>query len=111
MATTVLEGTDVKMQRPRRRKNSTTKNKEYVVALQQHQRRNNQICRSNSSKCRKTDFHYFMMDRQSVHQRVNQAIEGGEAAITGMSSYEEAETIFAATIRIGGLSGTGRTSL
>ncbi len=44
-----------------------------------------------------------MMDRQSVHQRVNQAIEGGEAVITGMSSYEEADNL-AATIRIGGLS-------
>ena len=46
----------------------------------------------------------IIYDGQTISSpRVNQAIEGGEAVITGMSSYEEADNL-AATIRIGGLS-------
>ena len=60
---TVLEGTDVKNAEAQTQENSTTKNKEYVVALQ--------LTKEGTTKfAEATAANVFMMDRQSVHQEL-----------------------------------------
>ena len=98
---TVLEGTDVKNAEAQTQENSTTKNKEYVVALQLT-KEGTKFAEATAANVGKQIS--IIYDGQTISSpRVNQAIEGGEAVITGMSSYEEADNL-AATIRIGGLS-------
>ena len=99
---TVLEGTDVKNAEAQTQENSTTKNKEYVVALQLTKEGTTKFAEATAANVGKQSS--IIYDGQTISSpRVNQAIEGGEAVITGMSSYEEADNL-AATIRIGGLS-------
>ncbi len=99
---TVLEGTDVKNAEAQTQENSTTKNKEYVVALQLTKEGTTKFAEATAANVGKQIS--IIYDGQTISSpRVNQAIEGGEAVITGMSSYEEADNL-AATIRIGGLS-------
>ena len=78
------------------------KNKEYVVALQLTKEGTTKFAEATAANVGKQIS--IIYDGQTISSpRVNQAIEGGEAVITGMSSYEEADNL-AATIRIGGLS-------
>lgn len=99
---TVLEGTDVKNAEAQTQENSTTKNKEYVVALQLTKEGTTKFAEATAANVGKQIS--IIYDGQTISSpRVNQAIGGGEAVITGMSSYEEADNL-AATIRIGGLS-------
>ena len=98
---TVLEGTDVKNAEAQTQENSTTKNKEYVVALQLTKEGTTKFAEATAANVGKQIS--IIYDGQTISSpRVNQAIEGGEAVITGMSSYEEADNL-ASTIRIGGL--------
>ena len=99
---TVLEGTDVKNAEAQTQENSTTKNKEYVVALQLTKEGTTKFAEATAANVGKQIS--IIYDGQTISSpRVNQAIEGGEAVITGMESYEAADNL-ASTIRIGGLS-------
>ena len=78
------------------------KNKEYVVALQLTKEGTTKFAEATAANVGKQIS--IIYDGQTISSpRGKQAIEGGEAVITGMSSYEEADNL-AATIRIGGLS-------
>ena len=96
MATPFLKEQMLKMQRPRRRKTLRLRIKEYVVALQLTKEGTTKFAEATAANVGKQIS--IIYDGQTISSpRVNQAIEGGEAVITGMSSYEEADNL-AATI-------------
>lgn len=98
---TVLSGTDVETAEARTQQNQTTKNKEYVVALTLTKEGTQKFADATEANVGKQIA--IIYDGETISSpRVNEAITGGEAVITGMASYEEAETL-ASTIRIGGL--------
>ena len=98
---TVLTGTDVKTAEARTQQNGTTKNNEYVVALTLTKEGTTKFAEATEANIGKQIA--IIYDGQTISSPVvNDAIKNGEAVITGMSSYEEAETL-ASTIRIGGL--------
>ena len=66
---TVLEGTDVKNAEAQTQENSTTKNKEYVVALQLTKEGTTKFAEATAANVGNR-FPLFMMDRQSVHQEL-----------------------------------------
>ena len=98
---TVLSGTDVETAEARTQQNQTTKNNEYVVALTLTKEGTQKFADATEANVGKQIA--IIYDGETISSpRVNEAITGGEAVITGMASYEEAETL-ASTIRIGGL--------
>lgn len=98
----VLNGTDVKNAEARTQQNSTTKNNEYVVALELTEEGTQKFAEATTANIGKQIA--IIYDGETISSpRVENAIEGGEAVITGMASFEEAENL-ATTIRIGGLS-------
>ena len=97
----VLEGTDVKDASPQKTSNSTTGATEYVVALTLTEDGTTKFAEATAANVGKTIS--IIYDGTVISSpKVNEAIEGGEATISGMESYEAAETL-ASTIRIGGL--------
>lgn len=99
--TEVLSGTDIA-----NAQGATTqddmKNKQYVVQLSMTEEGTKKFAEATEANVGKII--YIIYDDEVVSApKVNQAITGGEAEITGMDSFEEAETL-ASTIRIGGLS-------
>ena len=97
----VLSGTDVKNASARTQENQTTKNKEYVVALELTEEGTTKFAEATAANVGKQIS--IIYDGETVSSpKVNEAITGGEAVITGMADYEEAEKL-ASTIRIGGL--------
>lgn len=97
----VLSGTDVKNASARTQENQTTKNKEYVVALELTEEGTTKFAEATAANVEKQIS--IIYDGETVSSpKVNEAITGGEAVITGMADYEEAEKL-ASTIRIGGL--------
>ena len=66
---TVLEGTDVKNAEAQTQENSTTKNKEYVVALQLTKEGTTKFAEATAANVGK-QISIIMMDRQSVHQEL-----------------------------------------
>ena len=98
---TVLSGTDVKNAEARTQQNQTTKNNEYVVALTLTEEGTQKFAEATEANVGKQIS--IIYDGETISApRVNEAITGGEAVITGMADYEEAENL-ASTIRIGGL--------
>lgn len=97
----VLEGTDVKDASAQQTSNSTTGATEYVVALTLTEDGTTKFAEATAANVGKTIS--IIYDGTVISSpKVNEAIEGGEATISGMESYEAAETL-ASTIRIGGL--------
>lgn len=97
----VLEGTDVADASAQQTSNSTTGATEYVVALTLTEEGTTKFAEATEANVGKTIS--IIYDGTTISSpTVNEAIEGGEATISGMESYEAAETL-ASTIRIGGL--------
>ncbi|MGL6198665.1 MAG: protein translocase subunit SecD [Lachnospiraceae bacterium] len=97
----VLEGTDVADASAQQTSNSTTGATEYVVALTLTEEGTTKFAEATTANVGKTIS--IIYDGTVISSpTVNEAIEGGEATISGMESYEAAETL-ASTIRIGGL--------
>ena len=98
---TVLSGTDVETAEARTQQDKTTKNNQYVVALTLTKEGAQKFAEATEANVGKQIA--IIYDGETISSpRVNEAITAGEAVITGMASYEEAETL-ASTIRIGGL--------
>ena len=99
----VLTGNDVKSAQAGTREDSLTGAKENVVALTFTEEGTEKFAEATKSayEAGQTIAIYYDGAFASV-PRVNNAIENGQAEITGSSTYEEAETL-ASTIRIGGL--------
>ncbi len=98
---TVLTGTDVASAEARSQQNATTKNNEFVVALELTEEGAEKFAEATEANVGKTIS--IIYDGETISTpRVNTAIKDGQAVIEGMESYEAAETL-ASTIRIGGL--------
>lgn len=98
----VLEGTDVATATAMTYRDSQTGANQYEVALtftEEGAKKFAEVTAANVGK------HIAIVYDNVMYSNpvVNQAITGGQASITGMSSYEEAENL-ASTIRIGSLS-------
>lgn len=99
---TVLEGTDVATAKPMIYSDKQTGEKQYEVALtftDEGAKKFAEVTAANIGK------HIAIVYDNTMYSNpvVQTAITGGQASITGMSSYEEAEKL-ASTIRIGSLS-------
>lgn len=98
----VLEGTDVAEAEAATIQNDMG-NTEYVVKLMLTKDGQEKFAEATTKAAVNHDIIYIIYDDAIVSApSVNEAITGGEAIITGMASYEEAEQL-ASTIRIGGL--------
>lgn len=98
----VLEGTDVAEAAAATIQNDMG-NTEYVVKLNLTKEGQAKFAEATTKAAVNHDIIYIIYDDAIVSApSVNEAITGGEAVITGMASYEEAEQL-ASTIRIGGL--------
>ena len=97
----VLDGTDVKSAEARTQQNQTTKANEYVVVLSLTDEGTTKFAEATTANLGKQIA--IVYDGETISSPVvNSVIDGGEAYISGMSSYEAAENL-ASTIRIGGL--------
>lgn len=98
---TVLDGSDIKSAQAQTTQNSTTKNTEYVVALEMTDEGAEKFAKATEENLGKVIS--IIYDGETVSApRVNSVISNGQAVIEGMADYEEADTL-ASTIRIGGL--------
>lgn len=98
----VLEGTDVKNAVAGTIQNDMG-NKEYVVELTLTEEGKKKFADATTKAAVNHDVIYILYDNNIVSApSVNEAITGGQAVITGQSSFEEADEL-ASTIRIGGL--------
>ncbi|MDD3137373.1 MAG: protein translocase subunit SecD [Lachnospiraceae bacterium] len=98
--TVVLEGTDIKTAKAQTVQNDM-KNKEYIVALtltDEGKTKFAEVTAANIGKAISIVYDGAVISSPTVES----AITGGEASISGMESYEAAESL-ASTIRIGGL--------
>ena len=99
---TVLQGTDVKNAQGGSQQNQTTGATEYVVQLMLTDEGAEKFAEATAANIGKQIS--IIYDGEVISSPVvNTAIEGGEAVITGMDSFEEADNL-ASYIRIGGLS-------
>ena len=99
---TVLEGSDIAGAQGVAQTNSTTGTREYVVDLQMTSEGADKFFDATSENVGKTIS--IIYDGEVISApRVQQAISGGKAIITGMSSLEDAQRL-ASFIRIGSLS-------
>ncbi len=99
---TVLEGTDVADAQAGYYTNSLG-NQEPVVQLTLNEEGGRKFADATAKAAPTHDIIYIIYDGNVVSSpAVNDAITNGEAVITGMASYEEAQAL-ASTIRIGGL--------
>lgn len=99
--TVVVDGKDVKDAQPANRQDNTTGKKEAVVQLTFNKAGTKKFADATSENIGKII--NIVYDGKAVSSpKVNQAITGGEAEISGMANFEEAENL-ASTIRIGGL--------
>ena len=99
--TVVVDGKDVKDAQPANRQDNTTGKKEAVVQLTFNKAGTKKFADATSENIGKTI--KIVYDEKVVSSpQVRQAITGGEAEISGMANFEEAENL-ASTIRIGGL--------
>ena len=97
----VLSGSDVKSAQAQTQQNSTTKNNEYVVALELTDEGAEKFAKATEENLGKQIA--IVYDGETISAPVvNSVIENGQAVIEGMADYEEADTL-ASTIRIGGL--------
>ena len=97
----VLDGTDVKSAEAKTQQNQTTKANEYVVVLSLTDEGTTKFAQATTDNLGKQIA--IVYDGETISSPVvNNVIDGGEAYISGMSSYEAAENL-ASTIRIGGL--------
>ena len=88
----VLSGTDVKNASARTQENQTTKNKEYVVALELTEEGTTKFAEATAANVGKQIS--IIYDGETVSSpKVNEAITGGTAYITGDFTYEEAENL------------------
>ena len=98
----VVEGTDVETAQAASQQNSTTKNNEFVVQLTLTKEGTEKFAQATKDNLGKII--YIVYDEEIVSApTVRSEITNGEAIITGMANFEEAEKL-ASTIRIGGLS-------
>lgn len=99
----VLTGTDVKSARAETRENQTTKVKENTVSLVFTKEGTKKFADATTKAFAEKQSIGIYYDGAFVSvPNVNNAIENGQAEITGSMSFEEAESL-ASTIRIGGL--------
>lgn len=97
----VLSGSDVKSAQAQTQQNSTTKNNEYVVALELTDEGAEKFAKATEENLGKQIA--IVYDGETISAPVvDSVIENGQAVIKGMADYEEADTL-ASTIRIGGL--------
>ena len=97
-----LEGTDIKDAQAATTKNSTTGATQYVVSLTMTAAGATKFEDATTQNLNKTI--YILYNNEIISSpTVQTAISGGQAEITGMASYAEAETL-ASNIRIGSLS-------
>ena len=97
----VLDGTDVKSAEAKTQQNQTTKSNEYVVVLSLTDEGTTKFAEATKANLGKQIA--IVYDGETISSPVvNSVIDGGEAYISGMQSYEAAENL-ASTIRIGGL--------
>ena len=97
----VLDGTDVKSAEAKTQQSQTTKANEYVVVLSLTDEGTTKFAQATTDNLGKQIA--IVYDGETISSPVvNNVIDGGEAYISGMSSYEAAENL-ASTIRIGGL--------
>ena len=97
----VLDGTDVKSAEAKTQQNQSTKANEYVVVLSLTEEGTTKFAQATTDNLGKQIA--IVYDGETISSPVvNSVIDGGEAYISGMSSYEAAENL-ASTIRIGGL--------
>lgn len=97
----VLDGTDVKSAEAKTQQNQTTKANEYVVVLSLTDEGTSKFAEATKANLGKQIA--IVYDGETISSPVvNNVIDGGEAYISGMQSYEAAENL-ASTIRIGGL--------
>ena len=97
----VLDGTDVKSAEAKTQQNQSTKANEYVVVLSLTDEGTTKFAQATTDNLGKQIA--IVYDGETISSPVvNSVIDGGEAYISGMSSYEAAENL-ASTIRIGGL--------
>ncbi len=97
----VLDGTDVKSAEAKTQQNQTSKANEYVVVLSLTDEGTTKFAQATTDNLGKQIA--IVYDGETISSPVvNNVIDGGEAYISGMSSYEAAENL-ASTIRIGGL--------
>ncbi len=97
----VLDGTDVKSAEAKTQQNQTTKANEYVVVLSLTDEGTTKFAEATKANLGKQIA--IVYDGETISSPVvNNVIDGGEAYISGMQSYEAAENL-ASTIRIGGL--------
>ncbi len=100
--TVVLTGTQVATASAKTQQNSTTGAREYVVQLDLTSEGAEAFAEATSANV--GNIIYIVYDDEVISApRVNEAITGGTAIISGMSSIEEAQNL-AASIRIGSLS-------
>ena len=98
----VLSGTDVKNAEPRTQEDEKTKKKEFVVVLELTKEGTQKFAEATAANIGKQIS--IIYDGETISApRVNETIEAGEALISGMADFEEADNL-ATTIRIGGLS-------
>ena len=97
----VLDGTDVKSAEAKTQQSQTTKANEYVVVLSLTDEGTTKFAEATKANLGKQIA--IVYDGETISSPVvNSVIDGGEAYISGMQSYEAAENL-ASTIRIGGL--------
>ena len=97
----VLDGTDVKSAEAKTKQSQTTKANEYVVVLSLTDEGTTKFAEATKANLGKQIA--IVYDGETISSPVvNSVIDGGEAYISGMQSYEAAENL-ASTIRIGGL--------
>lgn len=97
----ILTGADIKNAEPRTQQNQLSGNNEHVVALQLTKEGAKKFAKGTRENVGKSL--PIIYDGEVISApMVNEAIENGEAVVTGMANYEEADTL-ASTIRIGGL--------
>lgn len=97
----VLDGTDVKSAEAKTQQDQTTKANEYVVVLSLTDEGTTKFAEATKANLGKQIA--IVYDGETISSPVvNNVIDGGEAYISGMQSYEAAENL-ASTIRIGGL--------
>lgn len=98
---TVLTGQNVKSAKAVTNDNSTTGQKEYLVALEFDAKGTKAFAKATKANIGKPI--YIIYDNEIIsYPNVNEAITKGECTITGMESYEAAENL-ASSIRIGSL--------
>ena len=98
-----LTGTDVKAAEARSGKDETTKNPEFVVSLDMTEEGTQKFADATKRAYERGETLAIYYDGNFVSvPRVQAILTNGQASITGMANYDEAERL-ASTIRIGGL--------